>query len=152
MTSPGDYYAFVVSRLFGGICASVPLILGSEVVLRIFPIHQRGRCFHILHVPYLFGVVAGPTIGGYIVSRTAWPVQFWWTVGMNGLLILLILLFLENTEYDGTHRSEASQRPLSKETFLKRRAKTYLLGAAAPKSISLKDCVRNPPYISFPQG
>jgi MFS family permease len=100
MTSSGAYNAFVISCLFAGIFASVPLILGSQCVLDIFFLYQRGRVFHIIHIPYLLGVVAGPTFGGYVVSRTSWPVQFWWTVGMNGFLIILILVLLENTEYD----------------------------------------------------
>lgn len=143
MTGSGAYNAFIVSRLFAGIFASVPLIVGSQCVLDIFFLHQRGRVFHILHIPYLLGVVAGPTFGGYVVSRTSWPVQFWWTVGMNGFLIILILVLLENTEYDRDNngRSEGNQPANNGESILTHRVKTYFFAAAVRQPPSWGTCV-----------
>jgi MFS family permease len=142
MTSSKDYNAFIVSRLFAGIFASPPLILGSATVLQIFFRNQRGKCLHILHVPYLLGAVAGPTFGGFIVAKHPWPIQFWWTVAMNGLLIVLILLFLDNTEYS---RNSQSAQPISlSEPLLTRRMKTYLYGSAAIEHVSFSQCVSLP--------
>ncbi|PNY27015.1 Polyamine transporter [Tolypocladium capitatum] len=138
MTKPNDYNAFVVSRLFAGIFASPPLILGSATVLQIFFLHQRGKCLHILHIPYLLGVVVGPTFGGFIVATHPWPIQFWWTVGMNGLLILLIVLFLENTEYDRSGR----QPTAASDPLFRRRVKTHLYGSAAIEPVSLSQFFR----------
>ena len=89
MTGAGDYNAFVVSRLFGGIFGSVPSILGTGMILDIFYLHERGRALTTFHVSLLLGTVAGPTFGGFIVEHVAWTNEFWWTVALQGFIFIL---------------------------------------------------------------
>jgi MFS family permease len=43
MTRPGDYVSFTLSRLFGSSFGSIPSILGAQVLMDIFFLHERGR-------------------------------------------------------------------------------------------------------------
>ncbi|RAK95509.1 polyamine transporter [Aspergillus ibericus CBS 121593] len=126
MTAPSDYTPFLISRLVSGLCASVPLILGSEVVLQTFFRHQRGKCLHFIHIPYLLGISMGPTIGAYIDGRTSWTISFWYTVPLNGVLAVLILALLEDTYFTEDEQTKVS--------LLQRRWNTYACGRAIPPS------------------
>lgn len=89
MTKPGDYDAFVVSRLFGGIFGSVPGVLGTGMIMEMFFLHERGRALTTFHLFFLFGTVAGPTFGGFIVQHVSWTVEFWWTVALQAFIFIL---------------------------------------------------------------
>lgn len=127
MTSSSDYIPFLISRLFSGLCAGVPLILGSEFVMRAFFRHQRGKCLHILHIPFLMGVSIGPTLGAYIDARASWTVSFWYTVPLNGVLALVILIFLEEAVY-----AEGEQK---RQSFLQEKWNMYVRGRAIPPQL-----------------
>ncbi|KAJ5506154.1 Major facilitator superfamily domain general substrate transporter [Penicillium expansum] len=79
MTDPGDYIAYVISRLFAGFFGAVPTVLGPRIVTDLFFLHQRGRAFTALHMAFLFGTIAGPTFSGFVSAHSFFPVEFWWT-------------------------------------------------------------------------
>jgi len=89
MTNHDDYIRFIVSRLFGGIFGSIPSILGAGTIVDIFFLHERGKAFTTYSISFLMGTVAGPTFGGFIVQRTPWPNEFWWTTGLQAFVIVL---------------------------------------------------------------
>jgi hypothetical protein len=100
MTSENQYIAFVFSRWLAGLFGSVALTLGAGVVLDLFFLHQRGKAFSFYTVTTLFGTEIGPTLSGFIVGTTSWPVQFWWCVGALGVVAALVFFFLEDTTYN----------------------------------------------------
>ncbi|GAA82860.1 polyamine transporter [Aspergillus luchuensis IFO 4308] len=106
MTSPSDYIPFVISRLFAGLCAGVPLVLGSEFVLRTYFRHQRGA---------------------YVDARASWPISFWYTVPMNGVLALLILAFIEEAAFAGGEQA--------RQSFTSEKWNMYLRGRAVPPQL-----------------
>lgn len=67
------------------------------MILDMFFLHQRGKAFACYTISTLFGTLAGPTFGGFIIESAAWPIQFWWVVGVEGLVIILVLFFLDET-------------------------------------------------------
>ena len=130
-TSPNAYTSFVISRWLSGTFASVGTAIGAGVIFDIFYLHQRGRAYACYGVGLLMGPLLGPTFSGFIVGTTTWPVQFWWTVGVEGLVAVLVFLFLKETRYP---RGEGSVAPVSPNTqgpprsFISDRLDTFFPG------------------------
>lgn len=110
MQDPGDYVPFVLSRWLGGTFGACPGTLGAGIVIDIFFLHQRGKAFAVYTLCQLFGALAGPTIGGLALCCNPWPVQIWWTVGVEAAVIVLVFLFLEETQYDRRSGGAAKHR------------------------------------------
>lgn len=89
MTKPDQYVAFTLSRLFVGLFSATPTILGPQMLVEIFFLHERGTVFNFFMVWSTFGTVIGPTLGGFIADHAPWPYEFWWTVALQGVVILL---------------------------------------------------------------
>ncbi|RAL08486.1 polyamine transporter [Aspergillus homomorphus CBS 101889] len=123
MTGRGDYERFVASRLFDGIFGSIPSILGVGSIYEMFFLHERGKAYAAFHISFLFGTVAGPTFGGFIVQHTNWPWVFWWVVIAQGLVLILAFLFLEDTSYPRDGKTMPTTRP---QEFWRRRMATLL--------------------------
>ena len=51
----GDYVSFVLSRLFVALFASVPQIVGNQVIMDMYFLHQRGRAFAIYGTMFTLG-------------------------------------------------------------------------------------------------
>ena len=100
MTHPNQYYPFLVSRLISGLFGGNSAALGSEVMVDKFFLHQRGKALTVLNLSFLFGVVIGPTFSGFIVQSAPWPVQYWWSVGLQAALVLASFVFLQDTYSD----------------------------------------------------
>ncbi|MCJ1447688.1 MAG: hypothetical protein MMC23_008199 [Stictis urceolatum] len=100
MTHPNQYYPFLVSRLISGLFGGNSAALGSEVMVDTFFLHQRGKALTVLNLSFLFGVVIGPTFSGFIVQSAPWPVQYWWSVGLQAALVLASFVFLQDTYFD----------------------------------------------------
>lgn len=99
MTASDQYIAFVISRWLGGTFGSVASTIGAGIVLDMFFLHQRGKAFACYALCTLFGTQFGPTMSGFIVESAPWPVQFWWTVGLEIAIAIFIFLFLEETGF-----------------------------------------------------
>ena len=147
MTKSDQYTAFVLSRLFAGIFGSVPSILGPSAITDLFFLHERGRAFAVFHISFLLGTVAGPTFGGFIVEHVHWTVEFWWTVGLQGLMAVLVFLFLEETGYS---RAEKLTYVPSHGSWLSKKVSTFLPGNKVVRTRSLSEIVRAIPlYLIF---
>ena len=99
MTGPDDYIAFVISRWLGGTFGSAASTIGAGTVVDMFFLHQRGKAFTWYTISTLFGTQVGPTIGGFVVESNPWPIEFWWTVAVEGGLAILVFVFLEETRF-----------------------------------------------------
>ena len=139
MTQSNQYDAFVISRLFAGMLGSVPSILGASFITDLFFLHERGRAFLIFSLIFLLGAVAGPTLGGFIVEHVDWPVEFWWTVGLQGLALVLVFLFLEETGFNCDGGLAYPARPGS---FMADRIATFFLGIKVVPAMNRSELVR----------
>ncbi|KAJ5818912.1 hypothetical protein N7474_004503 [Penicillium riverlandense] len=126
MTDPDQYIAFVISRWLGGTFGSVACTIGAGTVLDMFYLHQRGKAFACYALCTLFGTQLGPTLSGFIIARTTWPVQFWWTVGLEGAMAVLIFLFLEETGFS----RDGKLYPSRPEPWFQNRIATFFPGTA----------------------
>ena len=140
MTSSNQYGAFVVARLFGGLFGGTAPALGADTIVDIFFLHQRGKAFTVLNLSFLAGVVVGPTMSGFIVDSTTWTVQFWWSNGLEVIIIILSLALLEDTYYDRKVNDESCRRSWPQNYFANRIA-TFFCGARVIPPISVAETV-----------
>ncbi|KAL9065488.1 MAG: hypothetical protein Q9161_008193 [Pseudevernia consocians] len=133
MTRSNQYGAFIAARLFGGLFGGVSPALGADTVVDMFFLHQRGKAFTVLNISFLAGVVVGPTLSGFIVGSTNWTVQFWWSNGLEGIIILLTLALLHDTYYDRTSDESRNKWP---DDFFANRMATFSCGARVIPPIS----------------
>ncbi len=69
----------------------------SGVILDTFFLHQRGKDFAGYATSTLFGPQVGPTFDGFMVESAPWSVQLRWMIGVEGLVVMLVFFFLEET-------------------------------------------------------
>lgn len=126
MTGQNHYVPFMISRLLAGMFAAMPTVFGSSYITDIFYLHERGKAFVSYELSFLGGVVAGPTIGGFIVHTKPWPWVFWWTLAPVGAAMLLVVLCLKEI---GFQRDKNGKPWPSKEVdFVRDIIKTFLPG------------------------
>ena len=140
MTRSNQYGAFIAARLFGGLFGGVSPALGADTIVDMFFLHQRGKAFTVLNLSFLAGVVVGPTLSGFIVGSTNWTVQFWWSNGLEGIIILLTLALLHDTYYDRTSMADESRNKWPDDFFANRMA-TFSCGARVIPPISRAEMV-----------
>ena len=140
MTKPNQYLAFIVARLFGGLFGGVAPTLGADTIVDLVFLHQRGKAFTALNLCYIAGVVVGPTLSGFIVNSTSWTVQFWWSNGLEAIIVILTLALLEDTHYDRTLKTEEHRKRLP-ENFVANRVATFLGGSRLIHPISTTETV-----------
>ena len=114
--------------------------LGSEALVNMFFLHQRGKAFTILNLSFLSGVVIGPTFSGFIVGSAPWPVQFWWTNALEAIIIILALMFLEDTYYNRVEKGQAATRSWP-NGFVANRMATFFCGSRVIPAMSLAETV-----------
>ncbi|KAH8798539.1 major facilitator superfamily domain-containing protein [Xylogone sp. PMI_703] len=122
MTDPGHYAGFVVSRLFAALLGSSATVVGSSIITDVFFLHDRGKCFAAFTASILIGSASAATFSGFITQSASWTVQFWYNVGLEGLIALLCLAILDDTNY---LREEGHVVPTVRPGFLARIGKTY---------------------------
>ena len=135
MTRSSQYGAFIAARLFGGLFGGTAPALGADTIVDIFFLHQRGKAFTALNLSFIAGVSVGSTLSGFIVDSTTWTVQFWWSNGLEALIVILTLALLEDTYYDRTVKKEDYRKRLPDEFFANRMA-TFFCGSRMVHPIS----------------
>ncbi|KAH8700696.1 major facilitator superfamily domain-containing protein [Talaromyces proteolyticus] len=140
MTGPDDYIKFTISRLFVGIFGSTPFIIGPQLLVDIFFLHERGRVFNTFFVVSTLGTVVGPTLGGFIVAHAPWPWQFWWTIILEWLIMILVFVFVEETTFT---RNNGRKYPPQPTNFFQNRIATYFPGTAVAHGGGLKEAARS---------
>ena len=143
MTQSDQYIPFVVARLFCGIFGGPPIALGTEAMIELFFLHQRGKVLAVFNLTVLFGVVMGPTFSGFILCCGApWPVQFWWSNALEAVVLVLAFFFLHDTHYDrGAGGKEKQQWP---KPFVANRMSTFFCGTRVMPRVSWGKVVREP--------
>lgn len=138
MVKPDEYIQFTISRLFVGIFSATPAVVGPQLLVDIFFLHERGRVFNTFFVLSTLGAVVGPTLGGFIVAHVPWPWQFWWTIILQGVVIGLVFFFVEET---GFTRNDGRVYPPQPTAFVPNRIATLLPGTAVAHVGGVKEAV-----------
>ena len=139
-TKSDQYIAFIMARLFGeSFCGTAPA-LGADTIIDMFFLHERGKGLTVFILTFLGGVVVGPTLSGLISGSASWPVQFWWSNGLEAAIILLSLFLLEETYYDRTPNQDIARRRWP-ETFVANRCATFFRGSRVLPNTTMTELV-----------
>lgn len=151
MTRPDQYASYLVSRYFSAFFGVTVSVLGPRYLVDMFFLHQRGRAFTILHLALNMGASAGPTFGGFVATSAYWPVEYWWSVGLTGLSIIVVFLFLEETTYNRTEDAVNRTKP---DSWVKDRVVTFFPGNKVVPPTTWGHTVRSAARCSVtrPQG
>ncbi|WP_429950776.1 MFS transporter [Enterococcus sp. AZ101] len=82
------------ARIVQGIGSSMTMATNSGIITEVFPFKERGRALGSIGAFVSLGSIAGPGIGGLILSQFSWPYIFWINVPIGILTILIGEKFL----------------------------------------------------------
>ena len=140
MTHHSNYTGYILSRLMAGIFGSVVGVVGPRIVVDIFFLHERGRRFAIIFTVNSFGSVVGPTLSGFISAQTSWPVEYWWTLALLGLVLISCLCVLEETGFERDDRAVSPKSwPDLPQGWAARRLATFFFGQRLQPQYSVAD-------------
>ena len=96
----------ILSRIFQGVGAAMTQGVGMAIITSAFPSNERGKAIGMIMTVVGSGGVAGPAVGGLIVSSLGWPFVFLINVplGLFGLVAAAAVL----TETRTTQTSQGS--------------------------------------------
>jgi EmrB/QacA subfamily drug resistance transporter len=90
--------AFVVSRFFQGMGASMMTPVGRLLLVRSTPRNELVSAMAWLSIPALIGPICGPPLGGFLTTFLSWHWIFWINVPVGLAGILLAGRFLPATD------------------------------------------------------
>ncbi|EOL45845.1 MFS transporter [Enterococcus caccae] len=82
------------ARIIQGIGSSMTMATNSGIITEVFPFKERGRALGSIGAFVSLGSIAGPGIGGLILSQFSWPYIFWINVPVGIITILIGEKFL----------------------------------------------------------
>ena len=95
---PGSLPLLLVSRVVQAIGASMTMATSSGIITEIFPLEERGRALGLIGSFVSLGAIAGPGIGGVILSHFNWSYIFWINVPVGIVTLLFGWYFLPKKE------------------------------------------------------
>jgi EmrB/QacA subfamily drug resistance transporter len=100
-TSPGQLIAARVAQGLGGALLTPQTL---SVLTMIFPADKRGAAFGIWGAVAGVATVAGPTLGGFIVTHWGWSWIFFVNLPVGVLTIILAAIVMPNLKLNRRHR------------------------------------------------
>ncbi|QIL49727.1 MFS transporter [Vagococcus hydrophili] len=95
---PGSLSLLLVSRIVQAIGASMTMATGTGIITEIFPASERGRALGLIGSFVSLGAIAGPGVGGVILSHFNWSYIFWINVPVGIITLLFGWYFLPKEE------------------------------------------------------
>lgn len=96
---PGSLPLLLVSRVVQAIGASMTMATSTGIITDIFPLQERGRALGLIGSFVSLGAIAGPGIGGVILSKFSWSYIFWINVPVGIITMLFGWYFLPKKEF-----------------------------------------------------
>ncbi|AGK98627.1 DHA2 family efflux MFS transporter permease subunit [Clostridium pasteurianum] len=88
----------IIFRLIQGAGAALSVSTATPTIVKNFPEEQLGFALGINATSWVIGSVAGPVVGGALISRFGWRSMFFITVPFLIICIAGAFLVMENTE------------------------------------------------------
>jgi len=99
-----DPTQLIVSRALQGLGAAVLAPQGLPLMMSLFPVDRRGGVFAIYGVMAGLAVVAGPTVGGFLVTHFGWRSIFTVNLPIGVITFALALLLVPDLRPGRRHR------------------------------------------------
>jgi predicted MFS family arabinose efflux permease len=95
-----DFTSYYTLRAFMGLFLSGPSSISLAFIRDVFFLHQRARKIGIWFAVFLTSPYFGPMFGYYIIAATgSWRACYWMNFGLDCLVLVCIVLFLDETFY-----------------------------------------------------
>ena len=99
-----DPAQLIVSRALQGLGAAVLAPQGLPLMMSLFPVEKRGGVFAIYGVMAGLAVIAGPTVGGFLVTHFGWRSIFTVNLPIGVITFALAMLFIPDVRPGVRHR------------------------------------------------
>jgi EmrB/QacA subfamily drug resistance transporter len=99
-----DPTQLILARATQGFGAAILAPQGLAILLAVLPPERRGIAFAAFGVLAGLAVVAGPTVGGFLVTHFGWPSIFFVNLPVGVLTIVLAMLIVPDVRPGRRHR------------------------------------------------
>jgi EmrB/QacA subfamily drug resistance transporter len=99
-----DPNQLIIARALQGLGAAILAPQGLPIMLTLFPVERRGGVFAVYGVLAGLAVVAGPTVGGFLVSHFGWRSIFYVNIPFGMLTFALAFLLIPDLRPGRRHR------------------------------------------------
>src|SRR5438094_9850635 len=99
-----DPTQLILARALQGLGSAVLAPQSLPLMMSLFPVEKRGGVFAIYGVIAGLAVIAGPTVGGYLVSHSGWRSIFTVNIPIGVITFALALLLIPDLRPGRKHR------------------------------------------------
>ena len=99
-----DPSQLIVARAAQGLGAAILAPQGLPIMMSLFPVEKRGGVFAVYGVLAGLAVVAGPTVGGFLVSHYGWRSIFYVNIPFGVITFALAFLLIPDLRPGRKHR------------------------------------------------
>lgn len=96
--------ALVAYRVLQALGAGMMISMSAAIITRVFPARERGTALGIQSMVVAVGLVAGPTLGGFLVEGIGWRSIFWINVPIGIAAILWAARIIPESARRGNER------------------------------------------------
>jgi len=94
----------IVARAAQGLGAAILAPQGLPIMMSLFPVERRGGVFAVYGILAGLAVVAGPTLGGFLVSHYGWRSIFYVNIPFGLITFALAFLLIPDLRPGRRHR------------------------------------------------
>jgi EmrB/QacA subfamily drug resistance transporter len=96
-----NVYLLIACRVIQAVGAAMITALGMAIVTEAFSVQERGRAMGVIGMMVSIGVIAGPTLGGLILSVLSWHWIFFVNIPVGILGTILVFRFVPSNRPSG---------------------------------------------------
>jgi EmrB/QacA subfamily drug resistance transporter len=99
-----DPTQLIIARATQGLGAAILAPQGLPIMISLFPVERRGGVFAVYGILAGLAVVAGPTVGGFLVEHYSWRSIFYVNIPFGILTFALAFLLIPDLRPGRKHR------------------------------------------------
>ncbi|ORY88677.1 major facilitator superfamily domain-containing protein [Leucosporidium creatinivorum] len=95
-----NLHTFAAMRILNALFSTAPQCAGLFTVCDLFPFHLQARKLNLWTMGFIISPFISPFLLGFMVASSTWRNVYWVGVAYVILVVVLIVLFMEETMYD----------------------------------------------------